>query len=97
MQTTSIDRPREGTSPEPSLRHERACALLREARSHVGTVGGLASIDAALDEAERLVPGLVHALRAPPSGRQQAALAAELRALLDAFERAYCEPVLAGV
>jgi hypothetical protein len=96
MQSTPIGRHRAGKLPDLHTRHELACALLREARSHAGAVGGLGAIDAALDEAERLVPGLVHALRTPPVTRQQAAVAAELRALLDAFERAYCEPVLSS-
>lgn len=44
--------------PELRLRCDRACTVLRRARSLVGRPGALPCVDAALDEVEGLLPGL---------------------------------------
>jgi hypothetical protein len=49
--------------PELRLRSDRACTILRRARSVVGRPGALQCVDLALDELERLLPGLTD--RAP--------------------------------
>ncbi len=93
MQSTMIGYLRASRTTDAAARVARAGEVLREARARVGAVGGLSAIVAALDEVDQLVPGVERCLQAPPSSAH-AELAAEVRALLDAFERAYCEPIL---
>src|SRR5271165_7297012 len=45
--------------PELRRRSELACDVLRRARAVVGRPGALQCVDAALDEVERLLPGLM--------------------------------------
>jgi len=49
---------------EVRKRAAKARDVLREARTHAGRVGGLRAIDAALDEVEQLLPGLMDRPRA---------------------------------
>jgi hypothetical protein len=49
--------------PELHRRSERACDVLRRARAVIGRPGAMHSVDAALDEVEHLLPGLMD--RAP--------------------------------
>lgn len=63
MKRTSLASFYEWPLPELRLRCDRACTVLRRARSLVGRPGALACVDAALDQVEGLLPGLTD--RAP--------------------------------
>jgi hypothetical protein len=69
--------------------------VLRQARARLGGADGLSAVVAALDEVEQLVPGLERCLCEPQSA-VHAELAAEVRALVAAFELTYCRPILAS-
>ncbi len=77
--------------PELRLRCDRACTVLRRARTLVGRPGALQCVDMALDEVERLLPGLTD--RAPTlvdrAVRQlEPPARAALRAAIDAEQTA---------
>lgn len=63
MKRTSLASFYDWPLPELRLRCDRACTVLRRARSLVGRPGALQCVDAALDEVEGLLPGLT--ARAP--------------------------------
>lgn len=80
-------------------RAARACTALRSARAQIGRVGGLFAVDEALDRVERLLPGVMDRHRRaldPVAAEARDRVMAELMALLQMFEQAYCGPVLAA-
>jgi hypothetical protein len=63
MKTSSLSTIYDLSLVELQRRAERACELLRRSRSVIGRPGAMQTVDAALDEVEHLLPGLMD--RAP--------------------------------